>query len=158
MSIIHFGNRGGWVRWRTMDTAERERQEGRTAEVIADMLADPRRINFPDFPVVLDGAEVEWEICDIALDFARNMRGDMAMTERWLACLLRALRYVDGQRAAFLRGGDPPPVSPGPSGLQRERDRAALERLEVPLVLVTPRRAPPSAKPGQVAQVYPPPT
>ena len=118
MSIIGFGNRGGWVRWRTMDAEERERQETRTAEVIADMLADPRRINLPDFPVVLDGVEVEWDICDIALDFARNVRGDAPMMEKWLASLARARHFVEGQQATFLRGGDPPPVSPGPSGLQ----------------------------------------
>ena len=137
------------MRWRAMDAAECERQEARTAQVIADMLADPRRIEFPDFPVVHDGVEVEWEICDIALDFARNMRGDMPMIERWLACLPRARRYVDGQRAAFLRGGDPPPVSQGPSSLQRDRDRAALARLEGPLVIVTPRSVPAVAEAGR---------
>jgi hypothetical protein len=80
--------------------------------------------------------------CDIAFGFAKNMRGDAAMMDKWLASLVRARRYVEVQHAAFLRGGDPPPLSNGPSRFQRDRDRAALERLEVPLVLVTPRRAP----------------
>ena len=158
MSAVAFGNRGGWQRWRLMDDERRQHEEARTFRAVTEMLEEENRVDFSDHPVVWDGHEVPWEVCDVALGFAKNMRGDAPMMDKWLASLLHARRYVQDQHATFLRGGDPPPICNGPSRLQRDRDRAALQRLEVPLVLVTPRRAPPSAKPGQVAQVYPPPT
>ena len=142
MSAVAFGNRGGWQRWRLMDDERRQHEEARTFRAVAEMLEEESRADFPDHPVVWDRAEVPWETCDIAFGFAKNMRGDAPMMDRWLASLVRARRYVEEQHAAFLRGGDPPPLSNGPSRFQRDRDRAALERLEVPLVLVTPRRAP----------------
>ena len=95
-----------------------------------------------------DGTEVPWEVADLALGFAKNMRGDAPMMEKWLASLLRARRHVEDQHATFLRGGDPPPICNGPSRFQRDRDRAALARLEVPLVLVTPRCAVAAADAG----------
>lgn len=141
MSATAFANRGGWVHWRTMDPARREEQQDRTFGVLSEMLADPGRFEFPDFPVVLDRAEVPWEVCDLALSFAKRKPPGEQIMDRWLASLHGARRHIEGQRAAFLRGDDVEIASNAPSRLQRDRDRDALARLDVPLVLVTPCRA-----------------
>lgn len=141
MSGVAFANRGGWVRWRTMEPARREEEQDRTFRVLSEMLADPRRLEFPDFPVVLDGAELPWEVADAAFGFAKHKPADAPMMDRWLASIPAGRSYVESQRAAFMSGLPDYSISPGPSRLQSDRDRDALARLDVPLVLVTPRRA-----------------
>ena len=142
MSAVDFGNRDGWRRWRAMPDDLRERAEAATVDLLGEMLDEPGRVAFPDWPVVENGREVEWLACDIALALARRS-GDRSapMLERWCAALSRGKAEVAEERAAFLRGGDPP-ASPVPShDAAWQRDRPRLARLAAPLVLVTERRA-----------------
>ncbi len=118
-----------------MDDERRQHEEARTFRAIAEMLDEPNRVDFPGLPVALDGAEAGWEMCGVALSSARNPLGHAPMMDkRLVSSPARARRFVEGQRAEFFRGGGPPPVSGGPSGLQR--DRAALACVGAPLVLV----------------------
>ncbi len=105
MSAIDFGNRDGWRRWRAMPDDLRERAEAATVDLLAEMLDEPGRVTFPDWPVVEDDREVEWLACDIALSVAR-CSGDRSapMLDRWCTALQRGKAEVAEERAAFLRG------------------------------------------------------
>ena len=70
-----------------MDDERRQHQEARTFRVIAEMLDEPNRVDFPDLPLALDGAEVEREKCGVALSFARNPLGHAPTMDKWLASL-----------------------------------------------------------------------
>jgi hypothetical protein len=143
VSSIEFANRDGWRRWQSLPDDLRERAETATVELVSEMLAQPGRTAFPDWPVVDEhGRDVEWLVADIAL-FLAQQSGDRSapMFERWRAALPRARARVTEERAAFLRGGDPP-ADPNPSrDVVWERDQPRLARLSAPLVLVTKRKA-----------------
>lgn len=104
-------------------------EENRTVEAIRNLLDDSRTLAFPDHPVLLDGTELLWRVCDVALTYARHAKPGAPMFSRWLAALPDAVDYVRSEQQEFERTGEPCPT-PEPT-----RDAATLNGLRAPLVL-----------------------
>lgn len=138
MSVFEDGR--GWPRWRAMSLDQRQQAAARTAEVIAELLAEDGRTSFPNHPVTDRGAELSWHLCDTAFEFAkRSRREGTTMFDRWLAQLEPARKFLAAEEAEWLRGGLPVSHSEPPRSSSRER--TALARLEAPLVVTTKRQA-----------------
>ena len=90
---------------------------------------------------LIDGREIEWRHADLAFTLARNARGEGSMFERWCAKLSAAERALRAEYTAWCRGQDVA-ITPNEPARGSSYERAVLARLEVPLALVTPRRAP----------------
>ncbi len=106
-------------------------EAARTRRAVADLLDDPRCLAFPDHPVLLDGTEIPWRACDIALTYARFDCSGAPMFERWRAALPNAMGYVRSEQQEFGRTGEPCPA-PNPT-----RDAVTLPQLRSPLVLTS---------------------
>lgn len=106
-------------------------EAARTRRAVAEMLDDPRCLAFPDHPVLLDGTELLWRVCDVALTYARYAKPGAPMFSRWLAALPDAVDYVRSEQQEFERTGEPCPT-PEPT-----RDAATLNGLRAPLVLTS---------------------
>ena len=123
-----------------MDAAQREQAEARAVEVVADLLDDPARRDFPHHPVLLDSKELDWHIADRAFTLARQAGGAAPMFDRWRAKLPAARAGHNAEILRWHRGEvESVPLAHPPRGSSAERDR--LARLEAPVVLVTTKHA-----------------
>ncbi len=135
MSAVEWENRGGWSRWKAMAAAQRQAEEGKTADAIGALLNQPDRATFPDWPVIADGTELDWSLCQESWLIAQRDPTSGNGMGRFCAAISLAVEQQRQRERAFLKGDASMPRPFEPDRHDR-RDHRALERLAAPLVLV----------------------
>ncbi len=135
MNAAEWENRRGWSRWQAMPADQRLAEEGRTADAIGTLLNQPDRAAFPDWPVIADGTELDWSLCQEAWLLAQRDPASGNGMGRFCAAIPLAVAQHQQRERAFLKGDA---SMPQPLEVDRHdmRDHRALAMLAAPLVLV----------------------
>lgn len=147
MNGLEWENRGGWAAWQRMTPEQRRAEEARTADAIGALLNQPDRSEFPDWVVVVDGAEVEWHLCQEAWLLAQRDPAAGNGMGRFCAAIPAAVEQQRQRERAFLKGAAamPRPWEPDRHDM---RDHRALYPLTAPLVLASAQARPAAAMNG----------
>jgi len=150
MNALSWENAGGWMRWKAMPAAQRQEAEGRTADAIGALLNQPDRASFPDWPVVVDGAELDWSLCQEAWLLAQRDPTSGNGMGRFCAAIPAAMAQQQQRERAFLKGDSAMPRPWEPDRHDRS-DHRALADLRTPLVLEAVQARPAAASMNGVA-------